>query len=88
MNAQAFFGAMARLMKNNAPHQSDRALADQFIRIGVRPGEDFDIERLDPAVRRGLARADDRGAAPSSNRRSAATRRAPGLAIPGDRQMG
>jgi hypothetical protein len=57
MNAQAFFSAMARLMKINRPHASDRALADQFIRIGVRPGEDFDIERLDPAVRRGLARA-------------------------------
>ena len=57
MNAGEFFSEMARLVKVNVPREHDLALVRQFAAIGLRPGDPFDIEKLDPAVRRGLVRA-------------------------------
>jgi hypothetical protein len=57
MNAAAFFGNLAKLMNVNQPHSSDRALVDQFAAIGLTPGGEFDLEKLDAPVRSGLERA-------------------------------
>ncbi len=57
MNAAAFFADLARLMSTNHPHSIDQALVHQFAAIGLVPGRDFDLEKLDAPVRRGLERA-------------------------------
>jgi hypothetical protein len=57
MNAAAFFAELGRLMSVNQPHSSDQALVHQFAAIGLTPGGEFDLEKLDVPVRRGLERA-------------------------------
>jgi hypothetical protein len=57
MNAAAFFADLAKLMNVNEPHTRDQALVRQFAAIGLTPGREFDIEKLDAPVRRGLERA-------------------------------
>ena len=57
MNAAAFFTELAKLMSVNEPHTSDQALVHQFGAIGLTPGGEFDLEKLDAPVRRGLDRA-------------------------------
>ncbi|WP_428679782.1 DUF1254 domain-containing protein [Sphingopyxis sp.] len=57
MAPQAFFARFAELMKRNPPHASDYAIVLRMERIGIVPGQSFDLSRADPAVQRGLARA-------------------------------
>ena len=57
MNAGEFYGELARLMKTSLPRDRDAPLVRQFAVAGLAPGEAFDIEKLDPSVRRGLTRA-------------------------------
>jgi hypothetical protein len=57
MNAASFFADLAKLMSVNEPHPRDHALVRQFAAIGLTPGGDFDLEKLDAPVRRGLERA-------------------------------
>jgi hypothetical protein len=57
MNAAAFFAELGRLMSVNEPHTRDQALVRQFAAIGLTPGGEFDLEKLDAPVCRGLERA-------------------------------
>jgi hypothetical protein len=57
MNAAAFFADLARLMSVNEPHPRDQALVRQFAAIGLTPGGEFNLEKLEDPVRRGLERA-------------------------------
>ncbi len=50
MSAEAFFARLAQLMKANPPAESDAPLVSRLVRIGVVPGEPFDLERLPPSV--------------------------------------
>ena len=57
MNAAAFYTDLAKLMSVNEPHTRDQTLVRQFAAIGLTPGGDFDLEKLEAPVRRGLERA-------------------------------
>ena len=54
---QAFFARFAELMKRNPPHASDYAIVLRMERLGLVPGQGFDLSKADPAVQRGLTRA-------------------------------
>ncbi|HEX8800706.1 MAG TPA: DUF1254 domain-containing protein [Terriglobales bacterium] len=57
MDAGHFFQRLAILLKDNPPYPADAAMLDKLKKIGVEPGKDFDIHKLDPAIQRGLNRA-------------------------------
>jgi hypothetical protein len=51
MDAQAYFGLMARLMKANPPVMpADAPIVEAMAKIGLRPGQDFDLSKQNPAV--------------------------------------
>jgi hypothetical protein len=52
-----YFAYAAELLKVNPPHLTDEPIVAQMRRIGIVPGQNFDIEKLSPAVRKGLASA-------------------------------
>jgi plastocyanin len=54
MKAGAYFKLLARLMKDNPPAKADADLVAKLKKIGIEPGKDFDISKLDPAVAKGL----------------------------------
>jgi hypothetical protein len=62
LDAEAYFALLARLMKANPPAAADAPMVAKLARIGIVPGNDFDIDRLDPAVKKGLALAPKAGA--------------------------
>jgi hypothetical protein len=49
-----YFGLLAQLMKNNPPAKEDGAMLAQMAQLGIVPGEDFDVEKLEPAVQTAL----------------------------------
>jgi len=57
MPASKYFAYAAELLKVNPAHITDEPIVAQLKRIGIEPGKSFDIEKLDPAVRNGLASA-------------------------------
>ena len=57
MDANAFFGRLARLMKDNPPAAADAAMVEKLRKLGIEPGKDFDISKLDAGTGRGLQRA-------------------------------
>jgi hypothetical protein len=59
MDAQAFFGRLARLMKDNPPAPADGPMVEKLKALGIEPGKDFDITKIDPDTAKGLQRAMD-----------------------------
>jgi hypothetical protein len=57
MDAGAYFGRLARLMKDNPPAAADGDMVEKLKKIGIEPGKDFDISRIDPDTAKGLQRA-------------------------------
>jgi hypothetical protein len=57
MDAGGFFGRMARLMKDNPPAPADAPMVGKLKALGIEPGKDFDIARIDPDTAKGLRRA-------------------------------
>jgi hypothetical protein len=57
MSAGDYFAYAARLLKVNPPHITDQPIVAQMRQIGIEPGKDFDISKLDPAVAKALASA-------------------------------
>jgi hypothetical protein len=57
MPAGKYFGYAAELLKVNPPHLTDEPIIAQMKRIGIEPGKSFDIEKVSPAVRKGLESA-------------------------------
>jgi hypothetical protein len=57
MDAGTFFKRLALLMKENPPAAADKRALEELKLLGVEPGKDFDISKIDPAVARGLQRA-------------------------------
>ena len=39
MDAAAFFGMFAQLLKDNPPHANDYPMVDRMKRIGIEPGK-------------------------------------------------
>jgi hypothetical protein len=61
MSAGKYFAYAAELLKVNPPHLTDEPIVAQMRRIGIVPGQNFDIEKLPPAVRKGLEAAPEAG---------------------------
>jgi hypothetical protein len=54
MTAADYFSLAAELLKLHPPHLSDWSTVERMRKIGLRPGESFDFDRLDPAVQTAL----------------------------------
>lgn len=50
MDPGAFFHLMAALLKQNPPTPADAPLLRRMVKIGIVPGRDFDVTRVDPVV--------------------------------------
>jgi hypothetical protein len=59
LDAEAYFKLMAELMKNNPPAAADAPFVAKMSRIGIVPGQDFDIAKLDPATAAALQKVPD-----------------------------
>jgi hypothetical protein len=57
MDAAAFFGRLARMMKDNPPTPADAPMVEKLKALGIEPGKDFDIGKIDPDTADGLRRA-------------------------------
>jgi hypothetical protein len=57
MPAGKYFAYAAELLKVNPPHLTDEPIIAQMKRIGIEPGQSFDIETVPPAVRNALTGA-------------------------------
>jgi len=57
MSAATFFKTLAELMKSNPPSAADAPILEKFARIGITPGQDFDMKKLDPVVAKGLEKS-------------------------------
>ena len=55
MSAGKFFAYAAELLKVNPPHITDQPMIALLRKVGIEPGKSFDIDKIDPAVREGLA---------------------------------
>jgi hypothetical protein len=54
LDAPAYFNLLATLLKDNPPMPQDAPMVEKMAKIGIIPGRDFDIAKLDPAVAKGL----------------------------------
>ena len=54
MDSAAYFSTLAVLMKTNPPAKADTPMVEKMAKIGIVPGKDFDMSKLDPAVAKGL----------------------------------
>ena len=50
MDAGAFFGRLARLMKDNPPAPADGPMVEKLKTLGIEPGKDFDIAQGRPGT--------------------------------------
>src|SRR5277367_2755027 len=55
LDAGAYFKLLASLMKDNPPTPEDAPIVAQMAKIGLVPGQDFDLSKLDPSVAKALA---------------------------------
>jgi hypothetical protein len=61
LDAAAYFKLLAALMKDNPPAKADAPMVEKMAKIGIVPGKDFDLSKLDPAVAKGLQGAPKAG---------------------------
>ena len=54
LDSAQFFKLFAELWKTNPPAAADAPIVARMARIGLAPGQDFDISKLDPATAKGL----------------------------------
>jgi hypothetical protein len=57
MDGEHFFKRLAMLLKDNPPYPDDAPMLEKLKKIGIEPGKEFDINKLDPALAKGLNRA-------------------------------
>jgi hypothetical protein len=57
LDAATYFKLFAELLKSNPAAADDAPMVAKLARIGIVPGQDFDVAKLDPAVAKGLAGA-------------------------------
>jgi hypothetical protein len=51
MNMATYFGVLSRALEKNPPLPSDTAMIERISKIGIVPGEDFDVGKLPAAIR-------------------------------------
>ncbi|HET7290669.1 MAG TPA: DUF1254 domain-containing protein, partial [Thermodesulfobacteriota bacterium] len=54
LDAEAYFKLLAELMKTNPPAPGDAPMIANMAHIGIIPGQDFDITKLAPEIKKGL----------------------------------
>ena len=54
MDAATYFKILASLMKDNPPQKADAPMVDKMAKIGIIPGTDFDLGKLDPDIAKAL----------------------------------
>lgn len=57
MPAGKFFAYAAELLKLHPPHFTDEPIIARLSRIGMAPGKSFEIDKVDPAIRKALEKA-------------------------------
>ena len=57
LDAATYFKLFAELLKTNPPLAEDAPMVAKLAKIGIVPGQDFDVSKLDPAVAKGIAEA-------------------------------
>jgi hypothetical protein len=57
LSAEAYFKLLAQLMKDNPPGADDGPTVAKMARLGIVPGKDFDISKLDPTISKALQNA-------------------------------
>jgi hypothetical protein len=57
MKARPYFAYAAELLKLHPPHMTDQPIIAQLKRIGFEAGKSFDLDKADPAVKKGLDNA-------------------------------
>jgi hypothetical protein len=57
MPAAEYFAYAAEIMKLQPPHITDQPIIARLQRIGIEPGQSFDLEKADPIVQQALERA-------------------------------
>lgn len=50
LDAEKYFGWMAELMKDNPPMPEDAPMVAKMAKIGIAPGQDFDLSKFEPKV--------------------------------------
>jgi len=50
LSTEAYFDMLAALLKDNPPAEADKPIIEKMARIGIVPGEKFDISKLDADV--------------------------------------
>jgi hypothetical protein len=63
MSAAEFFADFAELMKANPPHANDYPILQQMERLGIVPGESFDLSKASPETKSALEAAPAAGMA-------------------------
>lgn len=61
LSADLYFKKLAELLKNNPPSPQDAPLLAKLSKIGIVPGKEFDLNKLDPAIANALKRAPKNG---------------------------
>lgn len=57
MDANTFFSRFARLMKDNPPRPEDAPMIEKLKVLGIVPGEEFEISKVDSRIARALNRS-------------------------------
>lgn len=57
LDAAAYFGMLAKLMKDNPPALADAPMIKKLAKLGLVPGKDFDVSKLDEDTKKGLEQA-------------------------------
>lgn len=57
LDAANYFKLLASLLKDNPPAKADAPMVEKLAKIGIVPGQDFDMNKLDPAVAKALQEA-------------------------------
>jgi len=55
LDAGAYFKLLAKLMKDNPPAAADAPIVASMAKLGIEPGKDFELSKLDPAAAKALA---------------------------------
>lgn len=57
MDGVSFFKALAQAMKDNPPYPADAKILKKLKRLGVEPGQDLDVAKVSPAMKKGMDKA-------------------------------
>ena len=57
MTGEMFFKRLAKVLKDNPPYPADSGMLDKLKLLGVEPGNEFDPDKIDQQVRKGINEA-------------------------------